>query len=193
MTVYGYARVSSTDQDTAIQVDQLKVVGAENIICETKSGKNVSERDKLSLLLEMLSSGDTLVVTKLDRFSRNTLDTLKLVQDLDAKGVTFKALDIGVDTSTPTGKFAVTIMAAVAELERTKIKERQMEGIAKAKDAGKYKGRKPSYQEHIPAIRKLLVLGYSKSYIAKELGLSRPTLYKAIAAIDSDEQVSMAI
>lgn len=121
MTVYGYARFSTSDQDTSIQEQQLRDAGAESIISEIKSGKMLEGRDKLSLLLEMLNHGDTLVVTKVDRFSRSTLDTLQLIQELTNRGITFKALDINLTTDSPTGQFALTIFAAVAELERSRI------------------------------------------------------------------------
>jgi DNA invertase Pin-like site-specific DNA recombinase len=93
MTIYGYARVSSTDQSNDVQVEQLRLAGATNIIQEKQSAKNL-ERDKLTLLLEMLGEGDTLIVTKLDRLSRNTVDTLNLINSLSDRKVQFKALDI---------------------------------------------------------------------------------------------------
>jgi DNA invertase Pin-like site-specific DNA recombinase len=180
LTIYGYARVSTSDQDTQIQEAQLKEAGAQTIISEKKSGKDIEGRDKLSFLLEMLSSGDTLIVTKLDRFSRSTIDTLKLIEELNNRGVVFRSLDLGLATDTPMGKFALTIFSAVSELERNRIRERQMEGVLAAKKKGAYKGRKSVFEKHIPAVKKLKELGYSVSHIVGELGISRPTVYKCL-------------
>ena len=193
MTIYGYARVSTTDQNNDIQREQLKQAGATNIIEEIASGKDVVSRSKLDLLVEMLSKSDTLIVTKLDRLSRSTVDTLNLINELNERGVIFKALDIQLDTTTPTGKFAVTVMAAVAELERTRIRERQAEGIAKAKKKGKYKGRQSSYEKHIPVVRNLLEMGKGGTYIAQTLNISRSTFYKIKREIDLDGQTAMDI
>jgi len=191
MTIYGYARVSTTDQSTDIQTEQLRHAGATNIIEETASGKDITSRSKLDLLLEMLSASDTLIVTKLDRLSRSTVDTLNLINELNDRGVIFKALDIQLDTTTPTGKFAVTVMAAVAELERTRIRERQAEGIAKAKAKGKYKGRQSEYQAHIPMVRNMFEMNKGVTYIAKTLNISRSTVYKIKRELDLDGQVAM--
>ena len=134
-----------------------------------------------------------LIVTKLDRLSRNTVDTLNLINDLSERKVQFKALDIQLDTTTPTGKFAVTVMAAVAELERTRIRERQAEGIAKAKEKGKYKGRASEFHQHIPIVRNFLEMGKGATYIAKQLNISRTTVYKIKKEIDLDGQTAMNI
>lgn len=183
MTIYGYARVSSLGQNTETQERLLKEAGAVTVLIEKKSGKDVQSRDKLSLLLEIMNEGDTLIVTRLDRLSRSTIDTMNLIQTLNDKGVIFRSLDLGLETNTPMGQFSLTIFSAVAELERTMIKERQLEGVRLAKSKGVYKGRKPVFDEYIDKVTSLKKCGYSVSAIAKRLEISRPTVYKCLKYI----------
>ena len=191
MAIYGYARVSTADQNNEIQVEQLRQAGATKIIEEKKSAKSRAGRGKLELLLEMLTEEDTLVVTKLDRLSRSTVDTLNLINELSERGIRFVSLDIALDTTSHMGKFAVTVMAAVAELERSRLRERQAEGITKARKKGKYKGRQSEHEQHIPIVRNLLEAGKGPSYISQQLKLSRTTIYKIKNLIELDGQTAM--
>jgi DNA invertase Pin-like site-specific DNA recombinase len=187
-TIYGYARVSSSDQSNEVQVEQLRSAGAENVIQEVGTGANLKARDSLTILLEMLKKDDTLMVTKLDRLSRSTLDTLNIMSELQDRGVRFVAHDIGIDTATPTGKFAMTVMSAVAELERTRLRERQREGIDNAKKKGKYKGRASKHERHIEPVRQFLAMGKGPTYIAETLNVSRTTVYKCKTQIEKEGQ-----
>jgi len=130
MNTYFYIRVSTKDQNTIRQE-------------EKASGKNVTDRPILDRMMDKLKSGDKLIVDAISRFARNTKDLLDLVEQLNNKGVIFVSLKESIDTTTPTGIFMLTVFRAVAQLEREYSRERQAEGIAVAKKAGVYKGRKP--------------------------------------------------
>ena len=136
---YGYARVSTTDQHLEVQRVQLQQAGCDIIYEETASGVD-DNRLALASMLYVLNSGDTVVVCKLDRIARSTRHLLDIVDDLNRKGVTFKVLNVNLDTGTATGKLMITMLAAVATFEVEMLHERQKEGIARAKLAGKYKG-----------------------------------------------------
>lgn len=141
--IYGYARVSHTDQNLDTQLGQLKNFGVDEIVHEKVTG--IATDKKLNSLIESLSSGDTLVVTRMDRLGRNTVQLLQLVEELADKNVDLVILNMGIDTRLPTGKFFLTVMAGFSELERTMIKEKQRAGIDLAKQQGKYKGRIKKY------------------------------------------------
>lgn len=178
MTKIGYARVSTTDQDTAIQSARLKDAGCTVIRSEKVSGKSRSGRDELSTVLDFLREGDTLVVHKLDRLGRSTRDVLNLVHEIEAKGAAFEVLEPQISTSGPMGRVMITVLSMVAEMELGFITERRNAGIEKAKAAGKYKGRKPSIDQ--VKIRELVALGIPKAKIAKQLGVSRDSVYRAL-------------
>ena len=136
MAVVGYARVSTSGQDYETQVERLKAFGADKIFSEKKSGLD-GKRPELLRCLEYVREGDTLVVTKLDRLARSTADLYRMVTELGDKGVAFKVLDDPlVDTTSRTGKLVMGVLALIAEFEADIRKERQMEGIAKAKARG---------------------------------------------------------
>ncbi|WP_024352253.1 recombinase family protein [Aurantimonas coralicida] len=182
MTVVAYARVSTGQQDYQTQVDRLKEAGAEKVFHEKRSGLD-SERPELARCLEFVREGDTLLVTKLDRLARSTADLYRTVTELQAKGVAFKVLDdSAVDTTTRTGKLVMGILALIAEFETEIRKERQMEGIARAKAEGRIGGRPPKLTGEIRAsIMGLREEGNSIRQIAAKVGFSKATVQKVIA------------
>ena len=139
---YGYARVSTGDQNTARQEVLPHDLGVDELFIDKASGKN-ADRPELNRMMEYVRHGDTVIVELISRFARNTRDLLDLVEHLTEKQVEFVSRKEAIDTTTPTGKFMLTVFAAVAELEREYILQRQREGIAIAKEQGKYTGRKP--------------------------------------------------
>jgi len=138
----GYIRVSTVEQNTARQEVLLEELGVSRVYIDKMSGKS-ADRPKLKEMLEFVREGDMVVVESISRFARNTRDLLELVDMLTEKGVEFISKKENIDTTTPAGKFMLTVFAAVAELERGYILDRQREGIAIAKSEGKYKGRPP--------------------------------------------------
>ena len=138
----GYIRISSADQNTARQEVLMKELGVEQVYIDKMSGKN-TDRPELKKMMSFVREGDTVIVESISRFARNTRDLLDLVEQLARKKVEFVSKKEAIDTTTPTGKFMLTIFGAVAELEREYILQRQREGIAIAKENGIYKGRKP--------------------------------------------------
>lgn len=138
----GYIRVSTQEQNTIRQEVLMESLGVDEAYIDRMSGKNAN-RPELQKMMEYVRRGDTVIVESISRFARNTRDLLDLVERLTAKGVEFVSKKEAIDTTTPTGKFMLTIFGAVAELEREYILQRQREGIAIAKEQGKYTGRKP--------------------------------------------------
>lgn len=176
----GYARVSSTDQDLTVQHEALTAAGCERIFSEKKSGRTADNREALIEAIEFARTGDTILVTRLDRWARSTQDLHNLLAKLDKKGVGFRCLaQTGVDTTTSTGKLTLAILGAVAAFEADLRAERQAEGIAKAKIAGKYRGR--SRSADYTQIKKLHGQGIAPTEIAKLLGVGRTTVYRAMA------------
>jgi len=178
MAIYGYARVSTTDQDLTIQQEALEKAGCEIIRAEKVSGTSIQGRDELNTLLEFLRDGDELVVTRVDRLARSVLDLQTIVRDIKLKGVHLRATEQPIDTSTPAGKCFLDMLGVFAEFETNLRRERQMEGIAKAKERGVYKGRKPSVDKS--QIIELHKMGLGATAITKELNVSRATVYRAI-------------
>ena len=175
---YGYARVSSSGQDLTIQVEALTNAGCETIRQEKVSGTSVQGRNELNTLLEFLRDGDELVVTRIDRLATSIRDLQNIVYDLNKKGVTLSATEQPIDTKTSVGKCFLDMLGVFAEFETNLRKERQMEGIAKAKDKGVYKGRKPSVDAD--AVKELHSQGMGASKISKELGIGRASVYRAL-------------
>lgn len=140
----GYVRVSTVEQNEGRQIEALQQRGVEpeNLFIDKQSGKDAN-RPKLKELLAYVRTGDTVVTESISRIARNTKDLLSIVEQLQAKNVEFISLKESIDTTTPQGKFMLTVFAAMAELERENILQRQREGIELAKAEGKYKGRKP--------------------------------------------------
>lgn len=145
-TIYGYARASTTDQSTEIQEAALKAAGAEIIQAENVSGTSLAGRQELETLLKFVKADDTILVTRIDRLARSLRDLQNIVHDLKAKGVHLKVTEQSVDTSTAAGKAFLDMLGVFAEFETNIRKERQLEGIAKAKAAGAYKGREATAQ-----------------------------------------------
>ena len=178
MAIYGYARVSTTDQDLSIQEAALKAAGCEVVRSEKVSGTSREGRSELGTLMEFLRNGDTLIVTRIDRLARSIRDLQNLVHDLKERGVTIKATEQPIDTGTAAGKAFLDMLGVFAEFETNLRKERQMEGIAKAKAEGRYKGRKPAIDaEEVKALKDK---GFGASAIAKELGIGRASVYRVL-------------
>ena len=175
---YGYARVSTNDQDLTIQIDALNAAGCENIRQEKVSGTSTQGRDELNTLLEFLREGDELVVTRVDRLARSIRDLQNIVYDLNKKGVTISATEQPIDTKTSAGKCFLDMLGVFGEFETNLRKERQMEGILKAKEKGVYKGRKPTVD--VQKVKELRDTGLGASKIAKELGIGRASVYRAL-------------
>ena len=143
----GYIRISSVDQNTARQEVLMQELGVDQIFIDRISGKNL-DRPELKRMMTFVRQGDTVIVESISRFARNTRDLLELVEKLTVKGVEFVSKKEAIDTTTPTGKFMLTIFGVVAELEREYILQRQAEGIAIAKREGRFKGGQPkAYDE----------------------------------------------
>ena len=178
MAVYGYARVSTTDQDLTVQHDLLKAAGCEVIRSEKVSGASRKGRSELDTLLEFLRGGDTLIVTRIDRLARSIRDLQNIVHELKGKDVTLKATEQPIDTSTAAGKAFLDMLGVFAEFETNLRKERQMEGINKAKDRGVYKGRKPTIDRD--RVRALKGEGQSPTAISREMKISRDSVYRIL-------------
>lgn len=175
--IFAYCRVSTLDQNPTMQVDAIKARYPEAIIREEKASATSRDgRPVLELLMQMIGQGDKLVVWKLDRLARNMLDLLKLVEELEAKGASLEVLDQQIDTSTASGKAFLQMLGVFAEFETNLRKERQLAGIAKAKEAGKYKGRPETIDKD--EIRRMLSEGSSHAAIAKKLGCSPKTVQR---------------
>lgn len=176
-----YIRVSSIDQNEQRQIEAMQKYEIEKWFIEKISAKDTN-RPKLQELLEFVREGDTVHIHDFSRLARSTKDLLDIVELLNSKNVTLVSNKEAVDSSTPTGKLMLTMIGAINEFERTNLLERQREGIAIAKRNGIYKGRKPvsipNFEMHYS---KYLSREISKTQLAKELGISRPTLDKIIA------------
>ena len=173
----GYARVSTSEQKLDIQLDAFKKIGVDKIYSEKISGDSKNGRTELYKCLDYMREGDSLVITKMDRLARSARDLYNIVYDLEEKGIALTVIDQGVDTRTAAGRAFMGMLATFAEFETSIRRERQLEGIAKAKAAGKYKGRKPTARAKKPQMIELLNKGVSKPQIAKQLGLSIGSVY----------------
>lgn len=175
---YGYARVSTEDQDLAIQQAALEAAGCVAIFGEKKSGTRRDGRTELQILLECVREGDTVVVTRIDRLARSMKDLQDIVHELKGKGVALKATEQPIDTSTAAGKAFLDMLGVFAEFETNLRRERQLEGIAKAKKEGVYKGRKPSID--VERVRALRASGMGPAAIAAELKMARSSVYRVL-------------
>ena len=176
----GYIRISTVGQNTARQEVLMRELGVEMVFIDRMSGKN-TERPELKKMMAFVRQGDTVVVESISRFARNTRDLLELVEQLTTKGVEFVSKKEAIDTTTPTGKFMLTIFGAVAELEREYILQRQAEGIAIAKEQGVYKGRQPIVR---PDFERVIALWRSGKITAVEaqrrLDMKPSTFYRRV-------------
>jgi DNA invertase Pin-like site-specific DNA recombinase len=178
----GYARVSSASQSYDVQEAQLIAAGCSIVRAEKQSGSadNLTNRSELAICIEFLRPGDTLTVCKPDRLARSTRDLLNLVSKITDKDASLEVLSLGLNTATSQGKLMLTMLAAIAEFELALIKERQADGIAAAKLAGAYKGRKAIGSIKSEKIIALSLSGMTKDDIAEEVGVSRTTVFKVL-------------
>jgi len=180
----GYIRVSTQEQNTIRQEAMMQTLGVDELYIDKASGKD-ARRPELQQMMAYVRRGDTVVVESISRFARNTRDLLELVEQLTAKGVEFVSIKEAIDTTTPTGKFMLTIFGAVAELEREYILQRQREGIAIAKENGTYKGRKPIER---PNFREVIKLWKTGAITAREamrrLDMAPSTFYRKVKEVE---------
>lgn len=179
--IVGYARTSTENQDAGYEAQHrdLTAHGCERIFAEQVS--SVAKRIKLEEALNFVREGDVLVVTRLDRLARSLPDLLKIVEILEGRKVALKILNMQMDTSSATGRMMLQMIGAVAEFERKILLERQLEGIAKAKRDGKYKGRVPTARRQGDEMQRLLDSGMSITEIAKKTGVHRSNVYRVLA------------
>lgn len=182
MTHIGYARVSTADQDPSLQIDALKAAGCERIFVEHASGAKV-DRPELARTIDYCRSGDVLDVWKLDRLGRSLPHLIEVVRDLETRGVGFRSLTEGMDTTTAGGRLVFHFFGALAEFERDLIRERTMAGLAAARARGRVGGRPPALSEK----KREAVRAYAARYphtpldeIAEVFGVSRSTIYRAM-------------
>lgn len=179
----GYARVSSVGQSLEVQQEALIAAGCEKVFSEKRTGTTTAGRDALEDAIGYVRDGDSLVVTRLDRLARSAVDLHNILAKLTGKGVKFRCLQqAGIDTDTGTGKLVLAILGAVAEFETDIRKDRQMEGIAKAKAAGVYKGRAPSVP--VADVRRLKAEGVRPADIARQLKIGRGSVYRALESAE---------
>ena len=182
MVLIGYARVSTQDQNLDLQIDALTKAGCQRFFDDKMSGSR-AERPGLTKALEMLREGDTLVVWKLDRLGRSVKNLVALVGQLHQQGAHFKSLTDVIDTGTPSGRFFFHVMASLAEMERELTLERTLAGLEVARQLGRKGGRKRKMTDSkIESAKKLLASGVPPKDVAKNLGVSIPTLYRWIPA-----------
>jgi DNA invertase Pin-like site-specific DNA recombinase len=176
----GYARTSTVEQTAGLQdqVDALTRTACEKLFTEQTS--SIGQRQELLRAIEFVREGDVLIVTKLDRLARSVGHLCELVRTLEQKKVALRILDMGLDTATTTGRLMLNLLGSIAQFEREVMLERQRVGIAKAKAEGKYKGRKPTARRKTPEIQRLKEAGLSPSVIARQLGISRASVYRVL-------------
>lgn len=175
--IVGYARVSSSSQSVEVQHEQLAAAGCEKIFAEKRSGRTVEGRNALADAIDFVRDGDVLAVTRLDRLARSVVDLHRLVERLTAKGCGFRVLQqSGIDTTTSTGKLTLSILGAVAEFEADIRRDRQRDGIERAKTNGVYCGRRPSIDA--AKIEALRAAGMKPAEIARAMGVGRASVYR---------------
>lgn len=178
----GYARVSTKDQSLCLQYEALNQMGCDKIYEDKISGTKTS-RKGLSLALEVLRKGDSLVVWKLDRLGRSVKDLITMTVELEQRGIHFKSLTDNIDTSTTTGRFFFHMMASLAQMERELLVERTQAGLKAARNHGRVGGRRRIMTDSkIQSARKLLTDGVPPKNVAYDLGVSVPTLYRWLPA-----------
>ena len=189
-TKIGYARVSTDEQSLEAQIKQLQAAGCKRIFEERLSGKSTDGRIELRAALKFVEPGDLLMVTKLDRLARSTIDMLTIVTDLAKRGVTFRSLaEPWANTDSPAAELMLTVMGGIAQFERGRLRERQLDGIERvkrnrevSKETGmyKYSGRARKRGVTLAAIIELKAKGLKPGQIAKELSCGRATVYRVI-------------
>jgi DNA invertase Pin-like site-specific DNA recombinase len=179
MAIVGYARVSSTGQSLDVQLDQLQDAGCEKVFSEKLTGTTTTGRVELERALDYVREGDVFVITRLDRLARSIIDLRHIIDRLAAKGVEFRCIQqSAIDTTRPEGRLMLNILGSFAEFETELRKERQREGIDKAKDAGKYRGRPATIDAE--EVRRLHASGLGATAIAKQLGIYRASVYRLL-------------
>jgi len=178
MAIYGYARVSTTDQDLQLQRDALKAAGCFVLREEKVTGTSRAGRSELKTLMEFLQLGDTLMVTRIDRLARSIGDLQDIVRELKSKGASLRATQQPIDTSTAAGKAFLDMLGVFAEFETNLRKERQLEGISKARAQGVYTGRKPKIDKTV--VMALKAEGLGGSEIARRLRIARTSVYRVL-------------
>lgn len=178
MPAYGYARVSTADQDLDPQRDALAAAGCDMIRAEKVSGTSTQDREELRAILDFIRADDELVVTRVDRLARSITDLQDVMRELRVKGATLRVTEQPIDTSTSAGKAFLDMLGVFAEFETNLRRERQMEGIARAKARGVYKGRKPSVDA--AEVRQMRAVGMKPTEIARKLRVSRSTIWRAL-------------
>lgn len=179
--IVGYARVSTTGQSLDVQMDELTAHGCERIFQDQASGTSRA-RAGLVEMIQFVREGDTIVVSRLDRFARSLTNLFQLLDELSRKGVAFQCIHQSIDTSSSTGKLTLAILGAVAEFENDIRRERQRAGIAKAKANGVYKGRRASID--VARVKEFVAQGMTASAIAQELGCHRQSVYRIVQTMD---------
>lgn len=177
----GYVRVSTAEQNTIRQEILMGSLGVERVYIEKASGKSRTARPELEAMMDFVREGDVVIVESISRFARSTRDLLNLIEKLNDKGVGFISQKETIDTTTPQGRFMLTVFGAMAELEREQTLQRQKEGIAAAKEAGKYTGRKPIEvsEELLKEVHNLWYKNeITTAHAIKRLGVSRNTFYR---------------
>ena len=179
---FGYARSSTIEQSAGFeeQIRLLNAAGAHRIFAEQVS--SVATRKELAAALQFLRPGDTLIVARLDRLARSVKELMAIVDTITESGASLRILDMNLDTTSPTGRLMLTVLGGVAEFERRIMLERQREGIAKAKAAGRYKGRKPTQWAKRDHIHRMLREGVRPADIARQLGMARSSVYRIARA-----------
>ena len=190
-TIYGYARVSTAQQDYATQIEDLKRAGATKIFKDKYTG-TTADRPEFDKLMAKIKNGDTLIVTKLDRLARNTQDALNIVKKMNAEGVILRVLNIGTIDNSPSGRLIFTVFSAFAEFERDLIVSRTQEGKAwaKANNPNFHDGMPRKYdQEQINFAWKLHTQDHmSYSEISKKLGMSKATIYRRFRELKQNKK-----
>ena len=180
--IVGYARTSTLDQKAGLEAQEeaLTKAGCEKVFVEQVSSIDVKAREKLLEALDYIREGDTLVVTKLDRLARSVAHLLEVTREIEGKGAALRILDMSIDTSTPNGRLMLNLLGSIAQFEREIMLERQREGIARAKDAGKYKGRKPTAKARADEVLALRQEGLGATEISRQLGIGRASVYRIL-------------
>jgi DNA invertase Pin-like site-specific DNA recombinase len=179
MALYGYARVSVTDQDLSAQKASLHAAGCEIIRTEKRSFTKRAGRTELARLLKQISAGDVLVVTRLDRVARSMTDLARIVADLEGRGATLRVTEQPLDHREGSGRSLVTLLAALAEFDRDVHRERELEDAVRVEAAKLYKGIGRPRAVEPDTVRALLAKGLGPSAVAQQLGVSRVTVYRA--------------
>ena len=178
---YGYARVSTTDQNTALQLAALKKAGCKKVFKDEGLSGATTKRPALARCLKALQAGDTLIVWKLDRLGRSVRDLIYMLDDLSSRGIKFQSLTEAIDTATPTGRAMWQMIGVLAELERSLIAERTRAGVKMAQKRGVRFGRKPKLTgSQLTHARRLIEHGEPPAMVARTLSVGRSTLYRAL-------------